>query len=120
LNAFLAAKVGSGFDIAASIYGSQLYRRFSNVDTLKNDLVPFLQSLTSTNSVTFSKATLTRFRTLFGTFEKAFDYEVRPIGQNLASKIDLRLIDVGSGSDTRLMVRQVLQWSSDLAHQESG
>ena len=30
LNAFIQNKVGSGFDIAASIYGSQIYRRFSN------------------------------------------------------------------------------------------
>lgn len=42
LNAFLANKVGSGFDIAASIYGSQLYRRFSNTAILKDCLVPIL------------------------------------------------------------------------------
>jgi phosphomevalonate kinase len=47
LNAFLQNKVGSGFDIAASIYGSQLFRRFSNTDILKERLVPFLTSLYS-------------------------------------------------------------------------
>jgi len=32
LNAFVQEKVGSGFDIACSVYGSQLYQRFTNVD----------------------------------------------------------------------------------------
>jgi phosphomevalonate kinase len=31
LNAFVQEKVGSGFDISCSVYGSQLYRRFKNV-----------------------------------------------------------------------------------------
>jgi len=40
LNAFIQDKVGSGFDIAASIYGSQVYRRFTNVDQLSKFLIP--------------------------------------------------------------------------------
>ena len=31
LNAFVQEKVGSGFDIACSVYGSQVYQRFTNV-----------------------------------------------------------------------------------------
>lgn len=31
LNAFVQEKVGSGFDIACSVYGSQIYSRFTNV-----------------------------------------------------------------------------------------
>ena len=31
LNAFVQEKVGSGFDIGCSVYGSQIYKRFTNV-----------------------------------------------------------------------------------------
>lgn len=34
LNAFVQEKVGSGFDIACSVYGSQVYQRFTNVKEL--------------------------------------------------------------------------------------
>ena len=34
LNAFVQEKVGSGFDIACSVYGSQTYSRFTNVKEL--------------------------------------------------------------------------------------
>lgn len=34
LNALVQEKVGSGFDIACSVYGSQVYRRFTNVEQL--------------------------------------------------------------------------------------
>lgn len=30
VNAFVQNKIGSGFDIACAIYGSQIYRRFTN------------------------------------------------------------------------------------------
>jgi len=42
LNAFIQDKVGSGFDIAAAIHGSQVYRRFTNVDCLAKRLIPVL------------------------------------------------------------------------------
>jgi len=34
LNAYVQEKVGSGFDIACSVYGSQTYSRFTNVKEL--------------------------------------------------------------------------------------
>ena len=34
-NAFVQQKVGSGFDIAAALYGSILYKRFTGVDAVK-------------------------------------------------------------------------------------
>lgn len=40
-------------------------------------------------------------------FVDAFDYTYRPYYSNL----DLCLIDVGSGSDTKVMAKQVLDWS---------
>ena len=50
-------------------------------------------------------------------FREGFDYEFRPI-DGLAKQVELCLIDVGSGSDTRLMVRKVLDWSAKTAEQE--
>ena len=118
MNAFLANKVGSGFDIAASIYGSQLYRRFSNTSILKDSLVPFLlnrqQLNAAANTNILTQENFFEFRKLFGEFVSGFDYKLRPV-KSLSDKVDLCLIDVGSGSDTRLMVRKVLEWSQTTA-----
>jgi phosphomevalonate kinase len=32
LNAVIQSKIGSGFDISAALYGTQFYRRFTNID----------------------------------------------------------------------------------------
>ncbi len=38
LNAYIQDKIGSGFDIAASLYGTQVYRRFTNVKEMTDFL----------------------------------------------------------------------------------
>lgn len=42
-------------------------------------------------------------------FEESFDYKFKPF--EMSKELDLCLIDVNSGSDTKLMVKQVLEWA---------
>ena len=58
------------------------------------------------------------FGQVFQEFVDGFDYELRPI-KSIGDKVEMCLIDVGSGSDTRLMVRQVLEWSKRRAEEEN-
>ena len=77
MNAFLANKVGSGFDIAASIYGSQLYRRFSNTDILRDRLVPFLNDLFESQNkgvVKIVEEKMAEFQSMLREFINGFDY----------------------------------------------
>ena len=41
-------------------------------------------------------------------FVKTFDYKPKPVTGNF----DLAVIDVASGSDTRVFVKKVLEWSN--------
>ena len=46
-----------------------------------------------------------QFTSLFDEFMTGFDYRLRSLSPKVFDKIQMCLIDVGSGSDTRLMVR---------------
>ena len=65
------------------------------------------------------QSTVVEFSRVFQQFNDSFDYELRPI-KSIGDKVEMCLIDVGSGSDTRLMVRQVLEWSKKRAEEENG
>jgi len=96
LNAYVQEKVGSGFDIACSVFGSQTYSRFTNV----KELMALVQVLQSMDSDSFAEA-LNRFLS-------TFDFKLRSFK---GCSLELCLIDVNSGSDTKLMVKQVLDWA---------
>lgn len=86
-------KVGSGFDVSAAIFGSQLYRRFepSVIDQLMSGAgegVALLPTLSPTN--------------------KAWNYDVKPF--QLPPCTRLMLADVDAGSDTPSLVGKVLKW----------
>ena len=118
LNAFIQNKVGSGFDIAASIYGSQIYRRFSNTQDL-SDVITFLNALFNekdAGKIVVSKADIEKYRELFGKFVQGFDFSLRSLEAQF--ELDMCLIDVGSGSDTRVMVKKVIEWSTEEAKRE--
>lgn len=99
VNAFVQEKVGSGFDIACSVYGSQIYRRFTNVAQLTT-LVTALGLADSSDEL---------IRERLSIFRDTFDYRFEPCSLN--TDYELCLIDVNSGSDTKLMVKQVLDWA---------
>ncbi|ETW80543.1 hypothetical protein HETIRDRAFT_459322 [Heterobasidion irregulare TC 32-1] len=94
-------KVGSGFDVAAAVFGSQLYTRFDPgvIQGLMND------DTTSQLFPTISPQ------------NPAWDYRVEPF--RLPPFTRILLADVHAGSNTPLLVGQVLEWrrnNSTAAH----
>lgn len=92
-------KVGSGFDVAAAIYGSCLYRRFSP---------SILESMGDVGSPGFEER-------LFAIVEDAdpkhpWDTECLDFGMKLPRGMQMVLCDVECGSQTPSMVKKVLEW----------
>ena len=97
LNCYIQDKIGSGFDISAAIFGSHIFKRYADtqslteiVDMIKNgeDPNPAIQSLIS-----------------------AWKYNPDPF--SLPENLGLCLVDVNSGSDTRVLVKKVLAWDKE-------
>ncbi|KAI0131819.1 ribosomal protein S5 domain 2-type protein [Xylariales sp. AK1849] len=88
-------KVGSGFDVAAAVYGSCRYRRFSP---------SILKELPEAGAPGFAPA-LTKL-----VASSDWDTEISKEGVTLPSGVALRMCDVDCGSQTVGMVKQVLAW----------
>ncbi|KAA8650370.1 hypothetical protein EYZ11_000742 [Aspergillus tanneri] len=92
-------KVGSGFDVAAAIYGSCLYRRFSP---------HILESVGEAGSPEFEER-------LFAVVEDVnpqhpWDTECLDFGMQLPRGMQMVLCDVDCGSQTPSMLKKVLEW----------
>lgn len=92
-------KVGSGFDVAAAVYGSCLYKRFSPA---------ILEAVGDVGSAGFDER-------LFAVVEDAdrehpWDTECLDFGMRLPRGMQLVLCDVDCGSQTPSMVKKVLGW----------
>jgi phosphomevalonate kinase len=92
-------KVGSGFDVAAAVYGSCLYRRFSPA---------ILEAVGDVGSAAFEER-------LFAVVEDAdpqhpWDTECVDFGMQLPRGLQMVLCDVECGSQTPTMVKKVLEW----------
>jgi phosphomevalonate kinase len=92
-------KVGSGFDVAAAVYGTCVYRRFSP---------GLLSSLGDANAEGFSSK-LKELVEDIGS-EKKWDTEVKKEGINIPAGYALVMCDVDCGSQTVGMVKKVLSW----------
>ena len=95
-------KVGSGFDVAAAVYGSCLYKRFSPA---------ILESVGDVGTAGFEDR-------LFAVVEDAdaehpWDTECVDFGMQLPRGMQMVLCDVDCGSQTPSMVKKVLQWRSE-------
>lgn len=90
-------KVGSGFDVAAAVFGSCLYRRFSP---------DVLSAIPEPGAVSFGEKLA---KTVDGT---TWDVEVNKGGVSLPPGVTLRMCDVDCGSQTVGMVKNVLKWRS--------
>lgn len=92
-------KVGSGFDVAAAVYGSCVYRRFS--PSILNDL-----GAIGTNG--FS----TRLQSLLGnsTEPGRWDMEIDKSRAVIPSGLRLVMCDVDCGSETVGMAKKLLAW----------
>ncbi|KAK5455909.1 phosphomevalonate kinase [Exophiala xenobiotica] len=99
-------KVGSGFDVAAAVYGSCLYRRFSP---------PILEAVGEPSSSGFRE----RLRLCVDDLdpERKWDVEVASQAVRIPNSLILVMCDVDCGSETPGMVRNVLQWRKDKAEE---
>ena len=88
-------KVGSGFDVAAAVFGSCLYRRFSP---------SVLGSVPEPGAGGFAE----RLAALVE--GDSWDVEVAKDGLNMPRGVALRMCDVDCGSQTVGMVKKVLAW----------
>ncbi|KAI0745379.1 Phosphomevalonate kinase [Earliella scabrosa] len=89
-------KVGSGFDVSAAVFGSQLYTRFdpSVIAPLMND--------TGSNQP---------LNPIISPSNPAWNYRVEPF--KLPPHTRLMLADVDAGSDTPSLVGKVLKWRKE-------
>lgn len=95
-------KVGSGFDVAAAVYGSCTYRRFSPA---------VLSSIPEAGAAGFAEKLLSVID------KEPWDVEVESENLALPQNVALLMCDVDCGSQTVGMVKQVLAWRSADAQQ---
>lgn len=93
-------KVGSGFDVAAAVWGSCLYRRFSPT---------VLAGLGEVGSRDFAS----RLEALVHNEPRVWDVQIGKEGVSLPTGVAVRMCDVDCGSQTVGMVKQVLKWRGD-------
>lgn len=95
-------KVGSGFDVAAAVYGSCLYRRFTPT---------ILEAVGDATSPGFSERLHRCVDNL--ELERKWDVEVASHAVQIPDSLLLVMCDVDCGSETPGMVRKVLQWRKE-------
>jgi len=95
-------KVGSGFDVAAAVYGSCVYRRFSP---------SILEGTGDVGSRDFSQ----RLRTLVEDTDptRKWDAEIQTSAVTIPKHLRLVMCDVDCGSQTVGMVKRVLAWRKE-------
>ncbi|KAH9176292.1 Phosphomevalonate kinase [Lactarius sanguifluus] len=89
-------KVGSGFDVSAAVFGSQLYTRFS-----PSVLQPLMDDPTGSRPLL----------SVLAPENRAWDLTVKPF--TLPPRTRLLLADIHAGSNTPLLVSKVLKWRSE-------
>lgn len=92
-------KVGSGFDVAAAVYGTCIYRRFSP---------SLLSSIGEPGNAGFAS----KLRECIKDERNLWDTEVQKEGLNIPKGMQLLMCDVDCGSATPGMVKNVLAWRS--------
>lgn len=90
-------KVGSGFDVAAAVFGSHRYTRFNP---------SVIQALMENDALTSSP-----LLPVLTPLNKAWDYRVEPFALPPLTRI--MLADVMAGSDTPSLVGKVLKWRKE-------
>jgi len=102
VHCFAQGKVGSGFDVSAAAFGSQLYTRFS--PALLDDLMKGGETASATLS-------------LSPTLSPGDHWDCRTVAVQLPPLIRLLLADVSAGSNTPSLVSKVLKWRREKAEE---
>ncbi|KAL9113054.1 MAG: hypothetical protein Q9227_002666 [Pyrenula ochraceoflavens] len=95
-------KVGSGFDVAAAVYGSILYRRFSP---------SVLENVGEAGSKGFAERLFRCVDDL--DLDQKWDTEIHKQAVKIPQSLRLVMCDVDCGSQTPGMVKKVLQWRKE-------
>ena len=95
-------KVGSGFDVAAAVYGSCLYRRFTPT---------ILEGVGDANMPGFGERLHRCVENLEA--DHAWDVQINNHAVQIPRRLRLVMCDVDCGSATPGMVRKVLNWRKD-------
>ncbi|MCJ1318910.1 phosphomevalonate kinase [Xylographa vitiligo] len=95
-------KIGSGFDVAAAVYGSCVYRRFSPA---------VLGQLGELGSAGFAKRLLVTVNDTSS--PKLWDTEIKESEINIPKGLRLVMCDVDCGSETPGMVKRVFAWRKE-------
>ena len=108
-------KVGSGFDVSAAVFGSQLYTRFSPsvLQPLMDDPVclPLPCHPNSGFCLSFPQTGSHSLLSVLAPENQAWDLTVKPFA--LPPRTRLLLADIHAGSNTPLLVSKVLKWRSE-------
>jgi phosphomevalonate kinase len=110
-------KVGSGFDVSAAVFGSQLYTRFSPsvLQPLMDDPVraspPLPCHPNSGFGLSLSQTGSRSLLSVLAPENQAWDLVVKPF--TLPPRTRLLLADIHAGSNTPLLVSKVLKWRSE-------
>ncbi|KIW34255.1 phosphomevalonate kinase [Cladophialophora immunda] len=95
-------KVGSGFDVAAAVYGSCLYRRFTPA---------ILENVGEPTSAGFGERLHRCVDDL--DLDAKWDVEIASQAVQIPESLSLVMCDVDCGSETPGMVKKVLQWRKE-------
>ncbi|OAP65773.1 phosphomevalonate kinase [Fonsecaea erecta] len=95
-------KVGSGFDVAAAVYGSCLYRRFTP---------SILENVGEPTSAGFGERLHRCVDDL--NLDAKWDVEIASQAVQIPESLSLVMCDVDCGSETPGMVKKVLQWRKE-------
>ncbi|KIW97901.1 phosphomevalonate kinase [Cladophialophora bantiana CBS 173.52] len=95
-------KVGSGFDVAAAVYGSCLYRRFTP---------SILENVGEPTSAGFGERLHRCVDDL--DLDARWDVEIASRAVQISASLSLVMCDVDCGSETPGMVKKVLQWRKE-------
>ncbi|KAG6378187.1 phosphomevalonate kinase [Boletus reticuloceps] len=100
VHCFAQGKVGSGFDVSAAVFGSQLYMRFNPV---------LLDGLMKGGD------TASRMLPLSPALSPGSHWDYRTVPIHLPPLVRLLLADVSAGSDTPSLASKVLKWRQETA-----
>ena len=99
-------KIGSGFDVAAAVYGSCVYRRFSP---------SILDNLGNAGTLGF--ASRLKSAVVDETIPKLWDTEIQNSAVKIPTGLRLVMCDVDCGSETPSMVKKVFAWRKENAEE---
>ncbi|KAG6874475.1 hypothetical protein C0995_010385 [Termitomyces sp. Mi166 len=108
VHCYAQGKVGSGFDVAAAVFGSHIYTRFNPavLNGLMND-----EASPTRDHLFPVQLRAQSLHPILSPSNKAWDYVVKPF--KLPPRTRLMLADINTGSDTPSLVSKVLKWRTE-------